>query len=431
MPKKSKSEKKKKKATDVLKAVASGAIKISQDPTVKVLAKAVDKMMNQMPQYAMAKQAMGALGKLPVFRGHGDYMTNFEDVRTNALIKGPVVAKESFGTRVPHRVRNREFVKNITSVGGGGFSVDRILIQPGLAEPFPLLSALASCFTRFKVNGIIYEFVPLVSDYTTTGQMGAIIMCYDLNVGSPQPGNKTAAENLAGAVSSKPSHGIMMGVECEHQNYNGYLIRVADTNFVQGTVEDYAQAFICQSGLNSTAYPAGTVVGELWVTYDISFYDMRLPYLTQGFWNSGGSLSNTSAAANPFPTSAGINRTGIFTNVSVSGTTISLRDVPIGSQIGVIVVWTHAAGVATLPTLTPIGCSFANGNFYSAGNQFTSGWSASASGTTSVIEACLYIDAEGATLACTGLAFPSGNFNCSLQLVSYGQSLSVSYVSNL
>ena len=273
--------------------------------------------------------------------GHGDYEVG-PAVVGNSIIHGKLSEKSTFGTSSnmgKMRVRKREFIKNVRC-NGGDFSIDSIVVQPGLTEPFPYLSNIARTFQKYDPKGIVYEFVSLVSPYSSTAQMGSIVMAFNTNQGDAAYTNKAAMENTGGAVSFRPDKNCVFGVECDiaRRPYKQYFVRTSDSEYTATVAEDYGRLYVAQSGLPA-GYTKGAVLGELWVTYDIEFDVPQMPIDLAGTFNLAGAIAGTDI----IPPSSAENSSAsglcydIHTYEDGVYSYLVFRNVPTGSILSVVV----------------------------------------------------------------------------------------------
>jgi hypothetical protein len=275
--------------------------------------------------------------------GRGDYV--YENAPTSNSLVRKGASGGSFGKDMTSsfHMRRREFVKNIRVNSTEDFTIDSIVVQPGLSEPFPFLSNIARSFRNYKVRGLVYEYVSMVSSYSTQPAMGTVILMFDPNQGADAPTNKVAMENMAGAVSARPDKNIVLGVECDPSKlpFKQYFVRSGLTPSVTNAVEDFGRFYIATSGLPTSVYEQGTLMGELYVSYDIEFENPALPTLESGFFNrwakeigSGAIWGNNSIIEN---------YGGLLYNTYVTGNRLYFKDVPAGS-IFVLCVTFNATG---------------------------------------------------------------------------------------
>lgn len=278
--------------------------------------------------------------------GRGDYDLADMPVHNSLVRKtGP---RPSFGDDMMHqvRVRRREFIKNIVA-NEAAFSIDTIVVQPGLTEPFPYLSNLARCFAKYKFYGLVAEFVSNVSSYSSVPSMGATVMAFDPNQGAEPPSSKLAIENLEGAISSRPDHNIVMGIECADHlvPYSQYFVRSGDTPNVAGVAEDFGKLYVATAGLPASVYTNGTVLGELWISYDIVLDAPRLPTLEAGYLSYAAKEIATSSVLGS--TVLGASKGGLLFDVEIVNDVLQLKNVPPGSILAIDITWSDNTGVDT------------------------------------------------------------------------------------
>lgn len=362
--------------------------------------------------------------------GSGDYVADPGiNTLTNSLIRGPAKVTSTFSRGGSVRIRHREFIKNVVAPGPGiTFSLDRIAVQPGLYESFPYLAGIAANYNKYKIHGLVYEFVTTSSLYTSNVAMGSVVLAANYNASEKTYANKSAMENSEGAVSGRPCDNIIFGLECAdmHRPYNEYWVRTGDTPSISTNLEDYATFQIAMCNL-ADDYSAGSVIGELWVSYDIEFSVMDLPNLLPGVYSaqrtactSGDLLGTTFIAAN---------YQGLCYNISTDADYIRLSDIPIGTVIKGEIYWNgnSTAGVVAPGTANLSGCTGVQlYNYPSYGLAFWLGLPLAAT-TTTVAQAsfCVQVTADNAYIQPTGGTLPSSCI-CYVFLTSLGQGISFS-----
>ncbi len=221
---------------------------------------------------------LAASGLAKLF-GYGDY-----EVEENSLIKGAIGKSSSIpvferngkrGIRVTEREYIGDVVANGTLVNGSTiFSSNTYPINPALASTFPWLSTLAQQFDEWEPLGIVFEFVPLATEFSTAISLGTVIMATDYNVLDPAYTNKLAMEESDYACSTKPSNMMVHGIECKaSERSTRVLYTRAGSVPSTGTLQlyDLGNFQIATQGMSQQ----GTV-GELWISYDIAFYKKQL-----------------------------------------------------------------------------------------------------------------------------------------------------------
>jgi hypothetical protein len=218
----------------------------------------------------------GSIGReLGHIMGFGKYT-----VRKNSILKTGDVVPEgyevpSFGNGKGTRVQHREYIRDVTVPSNPALFSNTVQpINPGNAALFPFLSQVASQYQQYEFMGAVFQFKTLASDITAGGALGSVIMATDYDaLATPFP-NKVVMENSQYAVSSKPSCSQVHVLECDPSMQTTRLKYVRNLTS-SGTVSqdnrfyDMGLFEIATQGLPGSA---GTVIGELWVTYDIMLY---------------------------------------------------------------------------------------------------------------------------------------------------------------
>lgn len=237
-------------------------------------------------------------GKLAQFLGFGKYT-----VRKNSLLKeGGSLAEgvplPSFGLAGHEtRVRHREYIKDIAVPGTpSAFSLQSFVINPGVSATFPWLASIAQNYQQYKINGLVFEFVTLSSDITSGGALGSMILATQYDSNANVYPDKIHMENSEYAVSCKPSVSQLHAVECDPQLTSvpiKYVRGINDTSSVfDSRMYDLGLFQVATQGLPGSS---NTVLGELWVSYDVSLYKPEIGEQSFGGANiqSGGTVSKT------------------------------------------------------------------------------------------------------------------------------------------
>lgn len=240
--------------------------------------------------------------------GFGDYK-----VRSNTITMGtdpPVFASDGRGTVVRHR----EYICDI-STPGAAFNIQGFPINAGLNSTFPWLSALAANFEQYCVRGMVFEFKSSSADAlnSTNTALGQVIMCTQYNSIAAPFSNKAQMENHEFCTSGKPAQSILHPIECARGETPVSCLYTRNSN-IPSTADqrmyDMGVMYIATSGQQ-----AASVIGELWVTYDI---ELLKPQLVLGGvsvfnnhwqWNSTSSpaVSTITSANGPFGSNTALN----------------------------------------------------------------------------------------------------------------------------
>jgi len=291
--------------------------------------------------------------------GSGDYESN--SVATNSLIKGTgLSASSQFGqSSLQIRVKHREFLGDIVSGAvAGAFTNYTYPINAGLRSTFPYLSQLASNYEEYCFKGLVFEFISTASPFLSTSALGAAIAAIEYNSASPPFTSKFSMENSAMAVSTRLDKNLMYGVECATGDnaQNCYYIRNGLSTLPLTTTDMGLFQFAVAPG---AGVPTNSVLGELWVAYDVV---LDRPYLNMDdigschIFRSGVSNTNPLGTASTF-----VRSNGSLSSTSVTATTISPTSVSVGDSLLITIQWVGTATTIVYPTTPTItGCTFQN-----------------------------------------------------------------------
>lgn len=255
-----------------------------------------------------AAQVGGAVGKwigsnISKLVGFGKYQ-----VESNSILREGNIVPE--GTEVPAfgsmnngtRLQHREYIRDVVVPSSPTvFTNSSTNINPANGTLFPWLATVAAMYQQYQFHGIVFEFKTLSSDITAGGALGSVILATNYDVlDAPFP-TKAEMENSQYAVSAKPSCSQVHAVECDPRQQASKLLYIRDSTISSGAVSDarfydMGNFQIATAGLPASA---GTVLGELWVTYDITLYK---PQIAQPF----------STLVEKATCSTGVSKTAIF-----------------------------------------------------------------------------------------------------------------------
>lgn len=285
--------------------------------------------------------------------GSGDYQTN--EVSVNNLIhpRGADPSANFGKDSLSIRMRHREFLGDIKTGSVAGTFVNYAYpINAGLRQTFPYLSQLASNFETYCCKGIVFEFISSASPYVSSGSLGTVIGSCEYNAAMPLFASKFAMENSNLSVSTRLDKNLMYGLECAAgaNAQNCYYIREG-TSSSPLNVTDMG---IFQLGLAPGAsVPANTVVGELWVAYDVELSRPLLELSRNGYATF---TRDTVTGALPLGTNAVTAVTnGNLSNVAITGNSISIPDAVVGDVYLVTINMLYATPGAWTTYFTPTG----------------------------------------------------------------------------
>lgn len=206
--------------------------------------------------------------------GSGDY-----NVHTNSLFRTIPTSRATFAQEGrATRIREREYVGEVLAgpslVNGSTlFHRSSYSINPTNPELFPWLSRLAHLYDQWEPHGIILEFVSTSSEFNGVSQsLGAIIMATEYDPYDPLYNSKQEMENADFSCSTKPAEGLVHGIECARSERPTKLLYTASSNGAPLTSTQLGIFQLATQGMST----AGSTMGELWISYDISFYKKQL-----------------------------------------------------------------------------------------------------------------------------------------------------------
>lgn len=249
------------------------------------------------------------MGKPKRAKGRGDYTFtgsgSYETV-TNNTISGVDSGDglPRFGsngdTKGDMVIAYDEYVTKLYSPPTNSFYNTVYSINPGLPAMFPWLSQVASNYTLYEFTGLIATFVPNTG-LITTGSMGFVTMVFDYNPSDTGVFSESTTKNMAGSVTGTPVMKIICGAECDKSKTLGLSGRYIRSGAIPDNTDiktyDLANLNISMYGINTAAFPAGTVIGELHIAYKVKLvkpkvYDSIGYNIPLDVFASGGTITS-------------------------------------------------------------------------------------------------------------------------------------------
>lgn len=201
--------------------------------------------------------------------GSGDY--EVQTARVNSLTKsGAIPADSTFGSPEHGiRVTHREFIGDVkTGPVAGTFYNTTYSVNPADYRTFPYLSCLAGPYEKFLPLGMAFEFISSTSAYNANAAMGTVVMSAAYNAAAAAFTSKMSMENSAYAISSRMDKNMVYLVECGAQSIplNRYFLR---RDGIDQPITMTDPLLFQVATAPSSTFPTDTVIGELWVTYDV------------------------------------------------------------------------------------------------------------------------------------------------------------------
>lgn len=231
--------------------------------------------------------------------GFGDY-----DVNSNSMLAAGTGGREGSeipmmcNTKTANVIRHREFICNVLGTTSD-FRALTLPIQPGMDETFPWCHLTAQGFTSYKMLGAVIEFNSLYGQISAGGYLGYVAMATQYNSMEPAFTNKESLVTSEYANSKRTDQSFMHPLECspEQQVLKQQYIR-------SGDLPDNSDLKFYDLG-NFTIATGGqatdnAIVGELWITYEIAFFQPKLARSGANYINADHWTSTLATSVSPF-----------------------------------------------------------------------------------------------------------------------------------
>lgn len=329
---------------------------------------------------AAVGSALGGLLNRAIYAltGFGDYK-----IKKNVLLQESNDPPTVMNHGKEFVVRHREYIQDMYSASGtansvSAFAIQAYPIQPGSFVTFPWMSNIADKFEQYRVEGMIFEYKSMFSDAVVTqnGALGNVILATEYNAGAPAFPNKQAMENYEFAQSCKPSCSVLHPIECARsQSVLSELYIRTGTVPVGEDVKtyDFGDFYFASQGIPLGGAGAAVNLGELWVSYQISFLKPKIvtsstSYVDSGFAYFSGVTNNAGFlpyGTVPVPFNSIVKRSDSNLPIVLSSDntfTITLGSVPMVYQFDAhwYSATTDATAVWRAPTLAFTNCSSEN-----------------------------------------------------------------------
>jgi hypothetical protein len=343
----------------------------------------------------------GAAGFLGHILGSGGYRVNRNSIMMDP--NGP----PSFSTADEGSViYHREYIGDVT--GSTAFVNNAYDITPTNSTLFPWLANLAENFQEFDFLGLVMEYKTTsgTAVSSTNTALGTVIMGTQYDVDLPNFASKQEMENTEFSTSCVPFCNMLHPIECKP------ALTLLNKLYIPpgGVVPAGADAHLYNLGkfqIATAGMQAGvTVIGELWVTYQVRLMkprlvnpgdsDMAIAHFTE-------SPTATASNTNVFGTA------GAITVFNTSPTTLystGLSAVVISTPGKYFVITLMVGGTFTTPTTQILGSSVDS----IAGFQHDtiSGWTSIDLGSTFCTSCSLVYVSTGGTGASNTITFRGG-----------------------
>jgi hypothetical protein len=302
---------------------------------------------------------------LPLLLKGGAMLTGLGDynVKTNSLIaeasngqNGVEAIPEIVNAKHTNIIRHREYVGRVLGATGD-FTLISHRINPANDALFPWLSNIAHNYTRYRWRGLVFCFESLSANYAANTAMGYVAMATNYDSAEPVFSDKVSMLNYYFANERKPSTSFIHAVECAPDQNTVTEFYVRNT-IVQPTGTDIRLYDIGQFQLAVGGNPvANGYLGDLWVSYEIEFFQEKMPsVLGVNLEAAFVSSSDVVVAATPFGFTRTIDPASTL-HIATTATTLTIKPNQ-AKYLQVSVEWVGTvAGVIAFPTPTFTNCT--------------------------------------------------------------------------
>lgn len=316
---------------------------------------AVNRVATSLGRVAGNALGVGDLGAnagsaLARYFGHGDYTISTNSLMVGASNSASTVQTSNHGKRGV-RFQEREYLGDIVSGalsnGSSIFTNSSYALNPTNPKAFPWLSNIAALFDQWEPNGIVFEYRTTSSDFNGSGQaLGAVIMATDYDAYDVPYSSKINMENADYANSSKPSMNSVHGIECDVKERPTPLLYTSTSAAIPLTSTQLGNFQVATQGCTT----AGVTLGELWISYDITFYKKQATATPTQQWFLD--FFGTSTAGLPWlPAAAVTTSFGPIVPTTVVGTgTLFTLNAPPGTTL-LLTYYLTSGNADTLPVV--------------------------------------------------------------------------------
>lgn len=207
--------------------------------------------------------------------GCGDYSITANTLLPQATKGGADPPEFSKSGRRGVRIREREYICDVISGTANTFNNQSFRINPADPTTFPWLTSIAQQFEEYQVNGMIFEYRSTSSAFNGTGQsLGTVVLATDYDALDTAATSKLQLENYDYANSCSTNESAMHGIECARNEtpFPVLYCSVFPPQSGDKKTFDLGNFQVATFGVNTN----NVNLGELWVSYDITFYKKQI-----------------------------------------------------------------------------------------------------------------------------------------------------------
>lgn len=201
----------------------------------------------------------------------------------------------------------------------GNFHNRGYAINPGLTGTFPWLAQVAANFSEYELVQCMLEYRPVVSKFSSSGQMGTIMLASNVNSAEPIFTSKREMIAHNGCEPTSIAGPSFVGIECDPRKNGGSRSRFVRAGAVPGGQDqktyDMGMIQIATQGIDPLAFAVGSQLGMLYVHYKVilrkpRLYDALGKSQSSDIFVAGGNLSNNYMLLGTQPKAGNFNSLG-------------------------------------------------------------------------------------------------------------------------
>jgi hypothetical protein len=216
--------------------------------------------------------------------GRGNYTIQHNSIVAGDALKPNQLSFAPSGS-ASVRIRKREYIGTVTSPQEPyPFSQQRFRLQCTDPVTFPWLANIADHFTEWRLVGCIVSYETSSSSYAQNMALGTVALGTQYNANEPEFRDLEDILQSPYHTRGNPSESLLHGIECDPS------LQVSEKLFVRRpgcagppNLYDHGVVTVATEGLPASS--AGSIIGRLFITYDI---ELNLPVLPSRHLVAGG-----------------------------------------------------------------------------------------------------------------------------------------------
>lgn len=295
------------------------------------------------PKPSRANRRAAKIGGSGAYRGQGAYrgMGAYSEDNYNSLFP-EAAARQSLQVRSNSdetgiiRVAKKEYLFDVFSPATpSAFTTLKFQANPGLGALCPFLGQIASNYDKYRFRKLVLFYQPVVTDSSSTGQMGVVLLSFNTNPAAPPFATKQQMSEYDGSLSFKICESGVIGVECDSNKSAKEWLFVRSGSVPSGQdikTYDFGSFIIGTSGISAASFPAGTQIGEIWCEYEVELASPKLydalgySNLADCFYGPGSSVLTAALPLGSSPQKSTMNSLGGILSISAGVTRYYLPD---------------------------------------------------------------------------------------------------------